>query len=135
MNRNTSPAMQGERMLSVRETAEIRGCCLDTVRRDLREGKMPGVKTGRNWRVPESQLMSYFEQGQNDFHSLHPKEAQRESQPELDHNAELIHAMLRTEAGRLRVMELAEAALTNCDVKPKVVRQILSHLSTLLSQI
>lgn len=47
-------------MLSVRETAEVLGLCLDSVRRHLRSGKMPGVRVGRNWRIPESQLSAYM---------------------------------------------------------------------------
>jgi excisionase family DNA binding protein len=64
-----------ERMLSVRETAQVLGLCLDSVRRHLRSGKMPGVRVGRNWRIPESQLSVYMGIAREDeqtFHSTRP---------------------------------------------------------------
>lgn len=49
-----------EKMLSAEETAEALGLCLDSVRRHLRSGKLPGVRVGRNWRVPESRLAAHL---------------------------------------------------------------------------
>lgn len=49
-----------EKMLSAEETAQALGLCLDSVRRHLRSGKLPGVRVGRNWRVPESRLAAHL---------------------------------------------------------------------------
>ncbi|RYG68754.1 DNA-binding protein [bacterium] len=60
-----------ERMLSVRETAQVLGLCLDSVRRHLRSGKMPGVRVGRNWRIPESQLSVYMGIAKDEEQTFH----------------------------------------------------------------
>lgn len=52
------PPSGSNRLLTVREAAQLLGLCLDSVRRQLRSGKLPGVRVGRGWRVPERVLMA-----------------------------------------------------------------------------
>jgi len=42
----------------VREAAQLLGLCLDSVRRQLRAGKLQGVRVGRDLRVPERVLLA-----------------------------------------------------------------------------
>ena len=41
---------------SVQEIAQYLLCCSETVKRLLREGKLPGIKIGRRWLIPKAQL-------------------------------------------------------------------------------
>ncbi|WOL41370.1 helix-turn-helix domain-containing protein (plasmid) [Pyramidobacter sp. YE332] len=45
-----------DKLLTVKEVAEIIGVHIDTVRIWLRTGRMKGVKFGKAWRIPESEL-------------------------------------------------------------------------------
>lgn len=49
-----------EQMLSVAQTAQVLGLCVDSVRRHLRSGKLPGVRIGRSWRVSETVLSAHL---------------------------------------------------------------------------
>jgi excisionase family DNA binding protein len=40
---------------------------LDTVRRLLRQGKLPGVKVGRQWRISKASLDKYLHGGGKEF--------------------------------------------------------------------
>lgn len=47
-------------LLTAQEVADYLGLHLVTVRDMLREGKLPGRKVGREWRVLESELMDWL---------------------------------------------------------------------------
>lgn len=47
-------------VLTAEETAEILKVNIDTVRRLLRRGDLPGVKVGRHWRVEREVLRQYL---------------------------------------------------------------------------
>jgi excisionase family DNA binding protein len=145
MNPEHGVKLKGERMLSVRETAQIMGWCLDSVRRKLRSGEMPGVRLGRNWRIPESHLASYIgvdqigtslEESPADARGQgrpRSKSASRlESAPTLDANTELIEALLRTGAARDQILKIVKTALTNSEVSPESTRRTLQELRSLL---
>lgn len=51
-------------LLTIEETAAKLRVNLDTVRRLLRQKKLPGVKIGAQWRVSASALQAYIEGGQ-----------------------------------------------------------------------
>jgi excisionase family DNA binding protein len=56
--------MEGEQMLTVRQTAERLGATQDTIRRWLRTGKIRGVMPGGTklgYRVPESEVRRLLE--------------------------------------------------------------------------
>ncbi|RYG75194.1 DNA-binding protein [bacterium] len=134
--------MKGERMLSVRETAEIMGWCLDSVRRKLRSGELPGVRLGRNWRVPESQLASFI--GVDHIGVSSDVEVTYENKPVragrkksdsvniADPETEVVDALLKTEAAQHQVLELVRQALDNTEISPKVARQTLIELGDML---
>lgn len=137
-------SLKGERMLSVRETAEIMGWCLDSVRRKLRSGEIPGVRLGRNWRIPESQLAAFI--GVENIGIAVPEappvanatySSTRDRKggsviKNADEEIEVVDALLRTEAGSEQVLELVRRALKNAEVSPKTARQTLNELSDLL---
>jgi excisionase family DNA binding protein len=50
-----------EPLYTVEETAEYLKLKLRTVRAFLTAGKIKGVKVGREWRVPESDLQAYID--------------------------------------------------------------------------
>jgi excisionase family DNA binding protein len=144
-NREHGVSLKGERMLSVRETAQIMGWCLDSVRRKLRSGEMPGVRLGRNWRIPESQLAAFigvgtigtsFEEtsdnstGQGRPHSR--AVSLLESASDTDANTEVIQALLRTGAARDQILKLVKTALNNSDVSPESSRRTLQELRSLM---
>jgi excisionase family DNA binding protein len=47
----TTRAAQPERLLTVSEYAQVRGCSEKTVRRRIAEGKLPIIRTGRLVRI------------------------------------------------------------------------------------
>jgi excisionase family DNA binding protein len=51
-------------LLTIEETAAKLRVNLDTVRRLLRQKKLPGVKIGAQWRVSATALQTYIEGGQ-----------------------------------------------------------------------
>lgn len=53
-------------VLTVEEVAEILKVNIDTVRRLLRQGELPGVKVGRHWRVEREALRAYLQGRQVD---------------------------------------------------------------------
>lgn len=59
-HKTTTPeqALEGERFLTVEETAQALGLCLDSVRRHLRSGRLQGVRVGRSWRIPQRNLLT-----------------------------------------------------------------------------
>jgi excisionase family DNA binding protein len=142
MTPDNAVTLKGERMLSVRETAKIMGWCLDSVRRHLRSGQMPGVRLGRNWRVPESQLAAYIGLGKSEFDTPvvstgsytpapgRPKTTVAATQSEGD--SEIIEALLRTSAMRSQVLQLVQTAMKNTDASPEVAQQTLKELNILL---
>ena len=50
-------------VMTVREVAEELKVRRDTVRRMLAAGQLPGVKIGRDWRVPRDELSARLTQG------------------------------------------------------------------------
>lgn len=50
---------EGERLLTVEEVGARLGLAVLTVRRYLREGRLPGIRYGRLWRVRERDLDEY----------------------------------------------------------------------------
>jgi excisionase family DNA binding protein len=148
MTQQVKAGVQGERMLSVRETAEIMGWCLDSVRRKLRSGDLPGVRLGRNWRVPESQLAAYIgvenigTAPDDDFGmSGGAKSSAGIEHPRTylpvgdDVDTEVVDALLRTAPARGQVLDLVRQALVNTEVSPKMARQTLNELADLLRTI
>ena len=53
-----------ERLLTPAEVATRLNVSLVTVGRWLREGKLKGLKVGRQWRVRESDLEAFLERGE-----------------------------------------------------------------------
>ena len=53
-----------ERLLTPAEVATRLNVSLVTVGRWLREGKLKGLKAGRQWRVRESDLEAFLERGE-----------------------------------------------------------------------
>lgn len=49
-----------EKLLTVDEVAQILRVLPKTVRSLLKEGKLPGFKVGRVWRIPEKSLRAYI---------------------------------------------------------------------------
>ena len=47
-----------EKFLTVEQVSDLLQVHLDTVRFWLRTGKLPGVKVGRAWRIPEGALQT-----------------------------------------------------------------------------
>jgi excisionase family DNA binding protein len=45
------------RYVPVRDLARLLGCGQKTVRRLLREGTVPGIKVGRDWRADPAQVV------------------------------------------------------------------------------
>lgn len=54
------PATPNRAWLSVEELARLLGRHPDTVRDDLRAGRLPGVKVGRSWRTPVADLEAFL---------------------------------------------------------------------------
>ncbi len=50
-----------DRLLKVREVAELLGRTTDSVRHSLQDGTLPGAKVGGRWYVPGSHLRAIFE--------------------------------------------------------------------------
>lgn len=50
-----------EELLTPAKTAKILGIHLDSARRLLRNGKLPGVKVGHGWRIPRSRLQDMLD--------------------------------------------------------------------------
>lgn len=50
------------KMLTVNEVAERLGLHAHTIRRYIREGKIPAAKFGRVWRVDEEDLRAFIEE-------------------------------------------------------------------------
>ncbi|MBN2023591.1 MAG: helix-turn-helix domain-containing protein [Pirellulales bacterium] len=46
----------GKRMVTVPDMAKYLGCSQETVRRMLREGKIPGLKLFKDWRMDAEQV-------------------------------------------------------------------------------
>jgi excisionase family DNA binding protein len=148
-----SKIAQRERMLSVRETAQVLGLCLDSVRRHLRSGKMPGVRVGRNWRIPESQLSVYMgiandeDQTYHTEKSVSPKisnrsgyvrenvgraaRAEAESSPEN----EVVEALFRTHPARTKIMSLVKDAASGADFSSDEAQHLLKELNHLLREL
>ncbi|RYG58648.1 DNA-binding protein [bacterium] len=127
--------MQGERMLSVRETAEVAGICLDTVRSHLNSGKLPGVRVGRSWRIPESQLVILLRSGdytRSDASKNVPAESTAEK---ATGELEVVDILLRENSVKSTVMELVTQALENAEVRLGPSRRILKELEHLLDDI
>ena len=55
--------MEQDKLLTIQEVAEVLKIAQSTIRRWLNEGKMKGVKLGRQWRVKQSELDRIIEQG------------------------------------------------------------------------
>ena len=49
-----------EKVLTVDEVSQILRVLPKTVRSLLKEGKLPGIKVGRVWRIPEQALRAYL---------------------------------------------------------------------------
>ena len=49
-----------EKLLTVDEVAQILRVLPKTVRSLLKEGRLPGIKVGRVWRIPEKALRAYI---------------------------------------------------------------------------
>ena len=65
--------MKNERMLTTEEISKQINVKLETIRLWLRQGKLKGHKLGpRLWRVPESALQEFIDEGFNQ-----PEEAKR----------------------------------------------------------
>lgn len=54
---------QDGELLTIEETADKLRVNMDTVRRLLRQKKLPGVKIGAQWRVSSAALKAYIEGG------------------------------------------------------------------------
>lgn len=50
-----------EKMYTPEEVAEHLHLKVKTVLDFLRAGKLPGVKIGKNWRIPDSDLQTYID--------------------------------------------------------------------------
>jgi excisionase family DNA binding protein len=149
-----SKIAQRERMLSVRETAQVLGLCLDSVRRHLRSGKMPGVRVGRNWRIPESQLSVYMGIASDEDQTYHTEKsvtpktnnrsgytrenagrgaarAEAESSPEN----EVVEALFRTHPARTKIMALVKDAASGAEFSPDEAQHLLKELNHLLREL
>ena len=52
--------MPEPQFLTVDEVAELLRVSSRTVQRLLAEGKLPGVRIGRQWRIPRAELLAYL---------------------------------------------------------------------------
>lgn len=52
--------MREPEFLTVEEVAELLRVSSRTVQRLLKEGKLPGVRVGRQWRIPRAELLAYL---------------------------------------------------------------------------
>ncbi len=73
-----SEAMQKERMLSVKDVAETLSISENTVRRWITEGKLKGLKFGRQWRFKPSDIQGWIEHGDRPEHKKNEKELSEE---------------------------------------------------------
>lgn len=124
-----------EKTYSVHETAHILGLCLDSVRRHLRDGKMPGVRVGRQWRITHSQLAAYMGVEALPSPPLQPALTESsEAEPTIDirgHN-EVLAPLLRTAPVRAQVLAIVEQATINTNLRPKKAHYLLDDLDILL---
>ena len=60
MNINTNPQKE---LLTPEEAADLLSLNIETVRRMLREERLPGVKIGDNWRIQRSAIDELFSKG------------------------------------------------------------------------
>jgi len=76
------------RILTIEQAAEMLQLNPQVVRQYLREGKLPGRKIGRHWRVVEEDVMAFIREGGHStlemwnerarqWHSLSPEEKKR----------------------------------------------------------
>ncbi len=70
--------MQKERMLSVKDVAETLSISENTVRRWITEGKLKGLKFGRQWRFKPSDIQGWIEHGDRPEHKKNEKELSEE---------------------------------------------------------
>ena len=49
------------KLLSMRETAEYLGLSYSTVRYMIKDGRIPAIKIGKQWRIQEDALSAMFE--------------------------------------------------------------------------
>lgn len=68
--RDKQKGKEQERLIGTRQASEILGFTQDHVRLLLREGKIKGVKIGKVWRIPESEIKRIAQGVQNwiDWH-------------------------------------------------------------------
>lgn len=52
--------MREPEFLTVEEVAELLRVSVRTVQRLLAEGKLPGVRVGRQWRIPRAELVAHL---------------------------------------------------------------------------
>ncbi len=52
-----------ERIFTVQEAADYLKVRPETIRRLLSQGRLPGNKVGRAWRIPENALMAFLRGG------------------------------------------------------------------------
>jgi excisionase family DNA binding protein len=64
-----------EKLIGTRQASEILGFTQDHMRLLLREGKIKGVKIGKVWRIPESEIKR-IAQGVQNWIDWHEREAE-----------------------------------------------------------
>lgn len=127
-----------ERTFSVHETAKILGLCLDSVRRHLRSGLLPGVRVGRNWRIAESHLAAYLGVESLDANAaprVQPEVRAKPSRPKArpqEKGDEVVSPLLRTAPVRAQIIDLVEQAAVNADLPTHTTQLLLLDLDTRL---
>lgn len=61
-----------ERIFTVQEAADYLKVRPETIRRLLSQGRLPGNKVGRAWRIPENALMAFLRGGGMDAVEAQP---------------------------------------------------------------
>ena len=69
--------MEKETMLSVKDIAKTLSVSENTVRRWIAEGKIKGLKFGRQWRLRPSDMAQWLEHGDQDDNSKPPETKKR----------------------------------------------------------
>lgn len=126
----------------MREAAQLLGLCLDSVRRQLRSGKLPGVRVGRDWRVPERVLLAQMglispmlgasgvemEEGKNNQLSLSKSAIVSSTLAVNEPEAEFSDVKIAREQTKI----LVEQAASQAELSERATKRLLAELDNLL---
>lgn len=130
----------------MRETAKLLGVCLDTVRRHLRAGQIPGRRAGRDWRVPERAVLAKMGLVDSDKDAKDWDAADEEKlvRPEGAVRVQALVAAgvgaglpgsdagVQAEAARKQIRALVQQAAHHADLSWRNTQRLLAELDDLL---